>query len=93
MATRIIAAWAYVGRNANNPPEPNFSAWTLATNGPRYFESGTGQQVINEHVNVQGNHAQQVLNQAIRGTVLLKNTNNALPLTGQEKFLAIIGIY
>jgi len=92
MATRILAAWTYVGRNANSP-EPNFSAWTLATNGPRYFESGTGQQVINDHVNVQGNHAQQVLNQAVRGTVLLKNTNNALPLTGQEKFLAIIGMY
>jgi beta-glucosidase len=91
MATRIMAAWYYVGRDTNNPPAPNFSSWTLATNGPRYYFSGTGQQVINQHVNVQGNHAQQVLTQAIRGTVLLKNTHNALPLTGQEKSLAIIG--
>lgn len=91
MATRIMAAWYYVGRGDNNPPAPNFSAWTLNTFGPRYFESQSGYQVINEHVNVQGNHAQQVLTQAIRGTVLLKNTKNALPLTGQEKSLAIIG--
>lgn len=52
MATRIMAAWYYVGRGDNNPPAPNFSAWTLNTNGPRFYESGTGQQVINEHVNV-----------------------------------------
>lgn len=91
MVTRILAAWYYVGRGDNNPPEPNFSAWTLETVGPRYFESGTGIQVINEHVNVQANHASQALTQAIRGTVLLKNTNNALPLNGSEKFLAIIG--
>lgn len=110
MAVRIIAAYYYIGRFGNNPPAPNFSAWTLETEGPRYFESGTGEQVINQHVsskalflkqttarsdssqvNVQGNHASQVRTQAARGTVLLKNTANALPLTGNEKFLAIIG--
>lgn len=51
----------------------------------------TSSKVINEHVNVQSNHAQQIRTQAVRGTVLLKNTNGTLPLAGDEKFLAIIG--
>ena len=92
MATRILAAWFYVGRDKNSPPAPNFSSWTRDTFGPRYYFASAGQQVINEHVNVQANHAQQARTQAVRGTVLLKNTNNAaLPLQGNEKFLAVIG--
>lgn len=90
MATRIMAAWYYVGRS-DASPMTNFDAWTLETNGPRVWVVGEEYQVINEHVNVQANHAAQIRNQASRGTVLLKNTNGALPLTGTEKFTAVIG--
>lgn len=90
MATRIMSAFYYVGRD-DDSPEPNFSSWTLDSVGPRNFLADANITTINEHVNVQGNHAQQIRRQAAMGTVLLKNTNNALPLTGSEKFTAIIG--
>lgn len=90
MATRIMSGYYYVGRS-DSTPEPNFSAWTLDTVGPRFWESGANVTTINYHVNVQANHASQIRVQAARGTVLLKNTNKALPLTGSEKFTAIIG--
>jgi len=90
MATRILSGFFYVGRS-NESPQVNFDSWTLDTYGYRYFYAESGYQVINEHVNVQADHSGQIRNQAARGTVLLKNTNNALPLVGNEKFTAVIG--
>lgn len=90
MATRIMAAWYYVGRS-DSSPQTNFAAWSLETVGPRNFEADANITVINEHVNVQANHAAQIRSQANRGTVLLKNTNNTLPLTGTEKFTGVFG--
>lgn len=90
MATRILSGFFYVGRS-NESPEVNFDSWTLDTYGYRHFIAESGYQVINEHVNVQADHSGQIRNQAARGTVLLKNMNNALPLTGNEKFTAVIG--
>ena len=90
MATRIIAAWYKVGRDKTQVPI-NFSSWTLATYAPIHnvVESPIG--LVNEHVDVRGEHASII--RAIGGasTVLLKNTNNALPLTGKEKQVGLFG--
>ncbi|KAI9727632.1 MAG: hypothetical protein M1828_005860 [Chrysothrix sp. TS-e1954] len=91
MATRIIAAWYFVGRDKHQVPI-NFDSWTTNTMGPEHFIAGTDQIVLNQHVNVQQDHAAQIRTQAAMGTVLLKNTNGALPLDAMtEKFTAVFG--
>ena len=52
-------------------------------------DSATG--LINEHVDVRGEHAQVIRAIGQASTVLLKNTNGALPLKGTEKQTALIG--
>jgi len=90
MATRIIAAWYYVGRdNASKPI--NFDSWTTDTYGYQHFFANQGYTLINEHVDVRGEHADLIRQIGSASTVLLKNTNNALPLTGKEKFTAVFG--
>jgi beta-glucosidase len=61
MATRIMAAFYYVGRDNEKSPEVNFDSWTTDTYGNRHFYAKEGYQVINEHVNVQRDHSQQVV--------------------------------
>lgn len=90
MATRIIAAWYYVGRDNTSIPI-NFDSWTLDTYGYRHFYANEGYELINEHVNVQRDHAGHIRNAAARSTVLLKNANYALPLTGSERLTAVFG--
>ena len=81
MVTRIVAAWYQLGQDSEFPV-PNFSAWTNDTTGPLYpgaLLSPTG--VVNQHVNVEGNHA-NVSKEISRDSItLLKNANNALPLS------------
>ena len=90
MATRIIAAWYLVGRDNYSIPI-NFDAWTLDTYGPEHYAVGLGYELINEHVNVQGEHATLIRQLGAASTVLLKNTNGTLPLTGTEKMTAVFG--
>ena len=47
--------------------------------------------LINEHVDVRAEHGQLIRQIGAASTVLLKNTNNTLPLTGKEKFTAVFG--
>ncbi|KAI9804862.1 MAG: hypothetical protein M1825_001231 [Sarcosagium campestre] len=91
MAHRIVAAWYKVGRDKTQVPI-NFDSWTLETNGYEYFFSkeGDSQAIVNQHIDVRRNHRDLVRNVASRGTVLLKNTNNTLPLKN-PRFIAIIG--
>ena len=89
MASRIVAGWYYVGRD-KNAPDTNFDAWTTDTYGYQHVAANAGYTLINEHVDVRGEHGTQIRNQAAAGTVLLKN-NGALPLTGKEKFIAVFG--
>ena len=91
MATRIMAAFYYVGRDTYQIPI-NFDSWTLDTYGPIHpIDPSSPIELINEHVDVRGEHKTVVREIGRQSAVLLKNTNNALPLTGQEKQTAIIG--
>lgn len=90
MATRILSAWYYVGRDKTQIPV-NFDSWTLDTYGWLHQIPKEGYQQINGHVDVRGNHGSHIRTAAAMGTVLLKNTGAALPLSGHEKFTAIFG--
>lgn len=87
---RIVAAWYYVGRDSARVPL-NFDSWTLDTYGYQHTYAMQNLRLVNEHVDVRGNHAQLVREMGAASTVLLKNTNNALPLTGREKLTAVFG--
>ncbi|UZJ55557.1 hypothetical protein CBS101457_004877 [Exobasidium rhododendri] len=90
MAVRIVAAWYYVDREANQKPI-NFNSWTLATNGYKYYASQEDFGVVNEHVDVRQQHGKAIRRMAARSTVLLKNVNKTLPLGDSEKFTAVFG--
>lgn len=79
MAVRIMAAFYKVGRDTNQV-DINYSSWTNETTGPQYWHSKTGNKTVNKHVNVQGNHAELIREIGAKSVVLLKNTDNALPL-------------
>ncbi|KAK5135012.1 hypothetical protein LTR08_005672 [Meristemomyces frigidus] len=90
MAIRIMAGFYLVERNTTRNPI-NFSSWTLDTYGYEHYYSGTGWTQINEHVDVRADHGSLIRSIGARSTVLLKNVNNALPLTGKEKLTAVFG--
>lgn len=91
MAVRIMAGYYYVDRESNQVADaPNFSAWTQDTFGFQHFIAEEEYTQINYHVEVGGEHYQQIRRHAAMGTVLLKN-NGALPLTGNEKLTTVYG--
>ena len=90
MAVRIIAAYYYVGRDKTTKPV-NFDSWTPDTFGYEHYAVKQGYGLINEHVDVRAEHNNLVRRIGSASTVLLKNTNNALPLKGTEKFTAVFG--
>ncbi|KAI9740238.1 MAG: hypothetical protein M1834_004816 [Cirrosporium novae-zelandiae] len=91
MATRIMAAFFKVGLTVEQPPI-NFNSFNLDTYGALHYAAGEeyGYGQINWHVDVRGNHSNIIREVAAKGTVLLKNVNNALPLK-KPRFLAIVG--
>ena len=90
MVTRIMTSYYKIGRDITAVPV-NFDSWTLNTTGPLYAQDpGHYITTINEHVNVQANHKQLIRQIGGASAVLLKNTNNALPLS-HPKSIAIIG--
>ena len=89
MAMRIMAAYFKVGLTLNEPPI-TFDSWTLDTYGPLHASVGADIQQVNYHVDVRGDHANLIRDIGARATVLLKNTNNALPLS-KPKFIAVVG--
>jgi hypothetical protein len=89
MALRIMSAYFKVGLTLNEPPI-NFDAWTLDTYGPLHASIGADIQQVNFHVDVRGDHGTLIREIGARATVLLKNVNNALPLS-KPKFVAVIG--
>lgn len=74
MVTRILAGWYFVGQDSGYPKVTGWTSWNGGVGGP----------------NVQGSHATIARQIARDGIVLLKNTNNALPLK-KPASLAIIG--
>lgn len=87
---RIVAAWYYVGRDTAQVPI-NFDSWSLDTYGYQHPVAMQNLRLVNEHVDVRGNHGQLIRQIGAASTVLLKNTNSALPLTGHEKLTAVFG--
>jgi beta-glucosidase len=89
-ATRIMAAFYYVGRDEAQV-DVNFNSWSLDTYGYQNFFAQVNYGLINQHVDVRAEHAMSIRSAAARSTVLLKNTDGVLPLTGTEKFTAVFG--
>ncbi|KAI5358252.1 Putative glycoside hydrolase, family 3, glycoside hydrolase family 3 domain, immunoglobulin [Septoria linicola] len=90
-ALRIVSALLYVGGEIEREPE-NFQSWTTDTYGPlHYFPGEGGIQLINQHFNVQGDHGKLIRQWGAESTVLLKNVNGTLPLTGKEPLTAVFG--
>ena len=89
-AARIIAAWYYVGRDTAQVPI-NFDSWTRDTYSYQHYVASEGYGLVNEHVDVRAEHGNLIRQIGSASTVLLKNVNNALPLTGKEKLTAVIG--
>jgi beta-glucosidase len=90
MATRIMAAYYLVGRDKYKVPV-NFNSWTRNTFGYEHPQANLGYGQVNYHVDVRGEHGLLIREHAAKSTILLKNTNGTLPLTGREKFTAVIG--
>ncbi|KAB8292162.1 hypothetical protein EYC80_007905 [Monilinia laxa] len=74
MAVRILAAWYFIGQDINYPAITGWSSWNGGVGGP----------------NVSSTHNTIARAVARDGIVLLKNTNNALPLK-RPTSLALIG--
>ncbi|CZR50167.1 probable beta-glucosidase [Phialocephala subalpina] len=89
MVTRIMSAYYKVGRDTAKVPV-NFNSWSLETYGYQHPEANEEYQQINYHVNVQDDHANLIREIGGASTVLLKNTNKALPLN-KPKSIAVIG--
>ncbi|KAJ5774391.1 hypothetical protein N7457_009287 [Penicillium paradoxum] len=89
MAVRIMAAYYKVGRDQIRTP-PNFSSWTRDEYNFEHFIVSENWSKLNERVNVQRDHAKGIRKLGSDSTVLLKN-KGALPLTHDEKFIAILG--
>ncbi|CAG8958507.1 hypothetical protein HYFRA_00009822 [Hymenoscyphus fraxineus] len=81
MATRVVATWYKLGQDKDFPL-PNFSANTHDRVAKCYPAALSGPDcVVNQYVNVQGDHknvAREVSREAI---TLLKNDNKTLPLS------------
>ncbi|KAJ4010586.1 beta-glucosidase [Fusarium irregulare] len=90
MATRIMAAFFKVGKTVEDLPEINFSSWTRDEEGFLQTYSKENPAKVNYGVNVMHDHKRHIRESAAKGTVLLKNTDGALPLK-KPKFLAVIG--
>lgn len=89
MVVRIMAAFYKVSRDSSRV-DINYSSWVNTTMGYRYFASKMGNTTVNQHVAVQGDHAELIREIGARGTVLLKNTKSALPLK-RPSSIAVIG--
>ncbi|KAI9373428.1 glycosyl hydrolase family 3 N terminal domain-containing protein [Aspergillus egyptiacus] len=90
MAVRVMASYYKVGRDKLHQP-PSFSSWTRDEKGFEHFVVSEGEYgTVNEFVNVQRDHSVIARRVAADSVVLLKN-EGALPLTGKERNVALLG--
>ena len=89
MAVRIMSAFYKVGRDRQRSP-PNFSSWTTDENSYAHFATQEGWKQVNKFVDVQRDHYEVIRKVGEASTVLLKN-KGALPLTGDEGTVGILG--
>jgi beta-glucosidase len=89
MAVRIMAAYYRVGRDRVARPS-NFNSWTRDELGFQHAMVSERFGVVNERVNVRGQHHLIAREVASASVVLLKN-EGVLPLTGHETFTGVIG--
>jgi beta-glucosidase len=85
-----MAAYYYVDRDTRQIPV-NFQSWTRSIFGYEHVYANASFGQVNFEVNVRANHGQIIRDHAAKSTVLLKNNNSALPLTGKEKLTAVFG--
>ena len=90
MATRIMAAFYHV-RGDGPKTSPNFHSWGKGTYGFQHDLAQEGFTLINQHVDVRREHGNLIRQIGAASTVLLKNTKNALPLTGRNRMTAVFG--
>ena len=89
MATRVMASYFYLGQDQDFP-ELNFAQGNLNTYGYLYLKSELDFTQINQHVNVFEGHQSTIRRAGAESAVLLKNTNNTLPLKSVQE-LGIFG--
>lgn len=91
MAIRIMAAYYKVHAGSyTEQPDINFSAWTNETTGYLYPTAKKGLTNVNQHANVQSDHAELIREIGAKSIVLLKNENGTLPLR-KPSSIAVIG--
>lgn len=89
MATRTMAAYYFTNRNQTKMPV-NFNSWTSDTYGYRHAFAQADYGIVNERIDVLERYSYAIRSAAARSTVLLQNTGNIFPLSGREKFTAIL---
>ncbi|KAL1962259.1 hypothetical protein VTN77DRAFT_9849 [Rasamsonia byssochlamydoides] len=89
MATRIMAAYYYLGQDQDFPAL-SFAAGNPATYGYEYPQAQLDYTQINWHIDVRQNHSQIIRAVGANSVVLLKNSNGTLPLR-KPRQIAVIG--
>ena len=89
MATRIMAAYFYLGQDVDFPAL-NFAQGDLSTYSYLYPQGKADFIQINQHLDVRDAHAQVIRSVGANSIVMLKNVNNTLPLNRPEQ-IAVIG--
>jgi beta-glucosidase len=85
-----MSAYYFVGRDKTSVPT-NFQTWNRDTFGFKHAQVSEDYGQINFHVDVRAEHGRRIRDHAAKSTVLLKNVDGALPLTGKEKYTAVFG--
>jgi beta-glucosidase len=91
MAMRIMAGYYKVDVEAEGRKETNFHSWTPDSYDYEHWYVGKGWTQVNDHVNVRADHGALIRHIGARSTVLLKNVNNTLPLSGKEPLTTVFG--
>jgi beta-glucosidase-like glycosyl hydrolase len=102
MAARIVASWYQLGQDKWDSDGPNFSSWTDEEYGNPHDGSSSPQDkvLVNKFIDAENDESRKVAREvAAEAIVLLKNTDNILPLdtklsalsSDSAKKVAIVG--